>query len=187
MDDPQRRGAQFVLMEIVRTLSLLMAPVLSFTAEEIWQHLPDFAGKTSSVHLAELPTVRTEWINEALAQRWGEFLSIRDDILKALENARQAKKIGNALEAKVVCFAENDPKPLLQSFANLADLLQVSQFEWGEATTEAYRSERFATFTVDVQKAEGQKCERCWRWDRDVGKFSDHPTLCGRCHGVVTK
>ncbi len=186
-NSPARRDAQGVLFEIITSLSRMMAPILSFTAEEVWQHIPNFEGKASSVHLTEFPAPLADHLNESLAGRWEKFRNLRDEILKALEMSRQQKVIGNALEAKLILVASEEPEVLLRSFGDsLPELFQVSQVEWGtEIASDASPSDNFPTFFIDVKRAEGQKCERCWRWRPEVGRFSDHPTLCERCHEVL--
>jgi isoleucyl-tRNA synthetase len=184
---PERRGAQAVLFDLAATLAPMMAPILSFTAEEIWQHIPRFRGKEDSVHLADFPEAHLEWINEALAARWEDFRQVRDELLKALEKARREKVIGQSLEARLIVTADGAPQTLLESFgSSLRDLVQVSRIEWGaEIPPEAFRSEKFPSLFVEVKKAEGKKCERCWVWSPAVGTFPDHPALCERCHEVI--
>lgn len=187
-NSPLRKESQRVLFSIVSTLARLMAPILSFTGEEIWQHIPSFKGKSPSVHLADFPVASVQDIDENLAHRWGEFRLVRNEVLKALEKARQEKVIGNALEAKLVVTASEEPLYLLKSFEKaLPDLFQVSQFEWGmDISEKACKSENFPSLFIEVQKAEGKKCERCWRWSPMVGTFKDHPLLCDRCYGVLS-
>ncbi len=182
-----RRNAQKVFFEMITVLARLMAPILAFTAEEIWQSIPDYSGKEKSVHLTSFPKPDTHWIDESLASRWDSFFKLRSEILKGLEKARQAKMIGNSLEAKLVIIAEGDPKRELESFnTTLTDLLQVSQVEWGMDISEsAMKSEQFPTLFMDVKKADGKKCDRCWRWNITVGDYPDHPTVCDRCYEVV--
>ncbi|HEX5035869.1 MAG TPA: isoleucine--tRNA ligase [bacterium] len=185
--DPARRGAQRVLFEIAATLARIMAPILSFTSEEIWDHLPAVPNKATSVHLTGFPAADPAWVNEALAERWENFQAVRAEVLKVLEKARQAKTIGTSLEAKVILTATDEPEALLRSFENdLPDLLQASQVVWGTAlSSNATRSEAFPTLFIEVVKADGAKCERCWRFSTRVGEFSDHPTVCERCHDVL--
>src|SRR5262249_2555963 len=118
--DPARRAAQRVLFEIASALARIMAPILSFTAEEVWEYLPAFSGKAPSVHLTSFPTSDPTWINEALAEHWENFQAARGEVLKVLEKARQAKVIGTSLEAKVILTATDEPESLLKSFG--ADL-----------------------------------------------------------------
>ncbi len=187
-NDPHRKAAQKVLFEIVTVLAKLMAPILSFTAEEIWQHIPNFPGKESSIHLTNLPKPNEANLNESLAGRWENFRDLRNEILKALERARQEKIIGNSLEAKLIFTAADDPLTLLESFGDqLPTLFQVSQVKWSDdISPTAKPSEQYPSLFIEVQKAEGQKCERCWKWSTEVGQWTDHPQLCGTCHHVMT-
>lgn len=179
-----RRSAQTVLFEITSVLARLMAPILSFTGEEIWQHLPQFSGKKPSVHLESLPTSNPKFINEALANRWERFEEIRGEILKVLERARQAKIIGNSLEAKVVLIATGEPENILEPLKqDLPGLLLVSQVEWGtNLAAEATPTERFPTLYVEVKPAEGQKCERCWTWSTEISPKN----ICPKCVEVLS-
>lgn len=187
-NDPHRKAAQKVLFEIVTVLAKLMAPILSFTAEEIWQHIPNFPGKESSIHLTNLPKPQETFLNESLASRWEKFRTLRNEILKALERARQEKIIGNSLEAKLIFTAADEPLTLLESFKDqLPTLFQVSQVQWSDDISPAAKpSEQYPSLFIEVQKAEGQKCERCWKWSTEVGKHTDHPQLCGTCHHILT-
>ncbi len=186
-NDKQRKASQRILFEIATTLSRLMAPIMVFTSEEIWQHLPSFEGKTTSVHLAPFPTSQTVYMDEGMASRWDEFRELRDEFLKVLEQARAKKLIGNSLEAKITIIAEAGPEQTLAHFKDsLNDLLQVSEVDWGTNLTDDYtRSEKYPTLFMKVSKAAGEKCERCWRWSTQVGKHPAHPTLCTRCHDVI--
>ncbi len=184
--DPARRSAQWVLFQIVSTLTRLMAPILSFTAEDIWKHLPGFSGKTASVHLAEWPVPDPRWMDETLASRWERYSEIRNEVLKALEGARQAKVIGNSLEARLLLFAAEEPKSLLEEMGGAArDIFQVSQIEWLDEPPDLPPSERFPTLFTQIVPARGAKCERCWMWATDVGQSTSHPTLCARCDAVL--
>ena len=185
-NDPQRRAAQFVLSETASVLARLMAPILSFTAEEVWSYLPSFAGKEQSVHLASFPEPQPARIDESLSSRWGRFRELRDEIMKALEKARADKVIGSGLEAKVIWIAEGEPETLLDSFQHqLPTLFIVSQVEKGLDIPEtAYRSPVFPTLFVKVEKADGKKCLRCWNYSRTVGTL-DPPDLCERCRRVI--
>lgn len=185
---PARRGAQKVLFEIVTVMSQLMAPILAFTSEEIWKHLPNFNDKTSSIHLSRFPQADQAAINEALSSRWENFKELRTDILKNLEEARQNKVIGNSLEAKIIFTAADEPLHLLESFGNqLSDLLQVSQIEWSEDISEkAKPSSLFPSLFIEIQRANGVKCERCWKWREDIGADATHPTICKACIEAIT-
>ncbi|MBI2980809.1 MAG: isoleucine--tRNA ligase, partial [Deltaproteobacteria bacterium] len=187
--NPSRKAAQWVLFQTASVLARLIAPILSFTAEEIWNFLPLFSKKPASVHLTDLPETDNQWINEPLGRKWDRLREIRTEVLKALEIARVEKLIGSSLEAKVLLVAEGEIEKSLKSLQEfLRSFLIVSQVEWAEEISEkAYQSKTIPNLFVSVQKADGRKCERCWNWSAAVGQFSDHPTLCDRCHGVIAK
>jgi isoleucyl-tRNA synthetase len=186
--DPGRRAAQFVLYQIVSSLARLMAPILSFTAEEIWQLIPNSPDKAASVHLTDLPVANPKFVDDALASRWENYLEIRDEGLKTLEGSRQAKIIGNSLEAKLIIDATDDPKKQLNGFTgSLKDFFQVSQVEMLEKPLDDMKAgETMPTLFLQVTHADGQKCERCWMWQKDVGQSASYPTLCQRCAEVLT-
>jgi isoleucyl-tRNA synthetase len=183
-----RRGSQTVLFELVCTLSVLMAPILVFTAEEVWETIPAFHGKEESVHLTSFPAKQEQWLSESLASTWEILRVVRDNILRALEEKRQAKLIGNALEARVFLYSSGDLADLLKDYENdLADLFIVSQVEILSMEPEdAVSAHSLNELSILIQKAEGEKCERCWKWATTVGDFSDHPTVCHQCHKSLT-
>lgn len=174
-DSPERRAAQWVLYNIAECLIKLIAPILSFTAEEAWQHLP--FKKTESVFLDRMPDVEESFIDEELQQRWEKLIEIRDEVNKALEIKRQEKFIGNSLEAKVILYVDENLKNFLKRYYDfLPTLFIVSQVELKDSFSEG--------FTVSVQKAEGQKCQRCWNYSPEVGKL-EIPDVCPRCYHVL--
>ncbi|OGP17040.1 MAG: isoleucine--tRNA ligase [Deltaproteobacteria bacterium RIFCSPLOWO2_02_FULL_50_16] len=179
----ERLSAQKVLFEITKTLSPLMAPILSFTAEEIWTHMGDFPGKVPSVHLASLPEPKTEWIDETLATRWQTFQNIRDKILTALEKARKDKMIGNSLEAAVFIGAGKETQALLEQYRDiLPQLFIVSQVNLIKETMKSFSHESESeNLLIEVKKALGKKCERCWNYAMTVGDDPQHPLICHRC------
>jgi isoleucyl-tRNA synthetase len=168
------------LFDILVALTKLMAPVLSFTAEEIWRMLPEQTRKeagASSVHLASFPTANPRWTDEALAQRWERLLVLRSTIQAELETQRRDKVIGSSLEAKVVIKAGRERYRFLKPYErDLPGLLIVSQVELEEAP----QLDQEVTVVV-VLKAEGQKCARCWNYRASVGTVAEHPTICDRC------
>jgi isoleucyl-tRNA synthetase len=168
--------------EILNALVRLMAPVLSFTAEEVWQMIPKQPNKLESVHLNEFPPVRSDLLDDALEARWEVLLSVRDEVLKALEAARKAKLIGTSLEARVELLAEPELLTLLSRYeADLPTLFIVSAVDLGSLGPEA--AER--RVEVRVQRAEGQKCARCWTFSESVGRSLRYPDVCARCAGVL--
>jgi isoleucyl-tRNA synthetase len=178
-DSPRRRSTQTVLYRLARGLCAALSPILAFTADEAWEFIPGHGG--GSVHLAVWEPVRLTLSEEEQA-RWRRIFEVRDLALASLERERQAKNIGKALEAKVVLRGPaNALEPLTEKDAEtLRELLNVSRLtlEDGEPS---------AGLAVEVSKAGGLKCERCWHWETDVGTDAEHPTLCGRCAAVVRK
>jgi isoleucyl-tRNA synthetase len=175
----QRRSAQTVLVEVLKDLIRVFAPLLSFTAEEAWQCLPRGARDRQSVHLAEMPEVRDGFVDAGLAERWAELLHTRGFVLKALEDARRSGLIGNSLEAKVSVSADGDTFKLLDSFGtSLPSVFIVSEVELSE-------SEGTDEPKVSVEKAAGLKCVRCWNYRTSVGRNPDYPDICDRCVAQV--
>lgn len=164
-----RRSAQTALHKIADSLVRLMAPLLAFTADEAWENLP--ATAVPSVHMAEFPEV-LEADNSDLTANWERLFAIRDDVLKALETARNDKQIGSSLEAKVVLTTDAETtRFLLDYYTELRYIFIVSQVEVHEGVSCA----------VEIKKADGEKCERCWNYSTRVGEFTEWPTVCERC------
>jgi len=183
----QRRSAQTVLHETLVSLLKLLAPVLSVTAEEAWQSLRrqlEALGSTrrlpESVFLVDFPVAREDWIAPDLERRWREVLSYRDRVKKLLESKRAAKEMGSSLEAKVVIrVRERTVFDLLSALgpAALAEAFIVSQVELDYAPDLPGQEDTL----VLVERAEGEKCARCWRYTKDVGQDCAWPRLCLRC------
>ncbi len=184
-----RRGSQTVLFEIVTALAKLMAPILSFTAEEIWQVLPDSkekGSKLSSVHLAEFPEAPTVFTNLELHRTWEYLFQVRKVVQGALEKKRRDKVIGSSLEGKVVLQATEPQCALLQRYLeDLPALFIVSCVEVKPIVEVVEKEHELADISlglvIDVVKAEGTKCDRCWNIRKDVGAQPEHLTLCSRC------
>ncbi len=170
-----RRSAQTALYRIADALCRLMSPLLVFTADEAWENLP---GQTvPSVHIAEFPKANGADTSVLMAN-WERIFSIRDEVLKALEAARNDKQIGSSLEAKVVLTTDAaTTRFLLDYYDQLRYIFIVSQVEVHEGTA----------FAVEIEKAEGQKCERCWNYSTRVGEFSNWPTVCERCNTALSE
>jgi isoleucyl-tRNA synthetase len=193
-DDPKRRASQTVCFEILTALTRLMAPVLTFTADEVWSYIPG-RGKPESVHLGLFPEERGEWMNERLAVDWERLLEVRGEVSRALEVARQQGKIGKGIDA--VVFIPSAPeeqwRPLLEAKgeALLTTVFNVSGTRLKQgAPREAvhYESQDIPGLVVEVVPAQllgWKKCERCWTWSARVGEDAAHPTLCERCTPVV--
>ncbi len=178
-DAHERRSSQTVLLEILVALTKLMAPILSFTAEEVWRMLPA-AGEqgAASVHLTGFPSAEAAWTDAALAQRWEELLKVRSEVQARLEEQRREKVIGSSLEAGVIIEANQSRYDLLGRYErDLPGVFIVSQVELRKAPDLDLR--------VTVVKAKGRKCERCWNYRESVGRDARHPTLCDRCVEAV--
>ena len=189
-DAPVRRSAQTTIYRILTTLVKIVAPVLSFTAEEVWQHMPETVDKEESVHLTDWPTAHPEYRNADLEARWQEFLSYRSDLMRVLEGARQAKTIGHALDAAVTVYAEGETYDFLATWKDrLATLLIVSEATVvkGTAPENAVPGEEHEDMKIVVTASTHVKCERCWIHSESVGKDERHPTLCARCAAVLTQ
>jgi isoleucyl-tRNA synthetase len=186
-DDPRRRAAQTACADILGALLRLMAPILAFTAEEAWRHVPGTRGE--SVHLERFPEVPLEWLDDGLKAEWDRLLETRREVAKALELARARKVIGSGLEAsvRIVSAPEDIPALLAAKRDLLKTLFIVSRVELHGSATGAvvYESQEIPGFVVAVAKAPGRKCERCWVWSERVGEDPRHPTLCERCVPVV--
>jgi isoleucyl-tRNA synthetase len=176
-NSPRRRSTQTALHRLVTGLCRMLAPILAFTADEAWELIPG-AGRDASVHEAEWQVTGFAW-SEAEQMAWSRLFQIRERVLPELEKERQAKNIGKALDAKVTITGTNpmlvDGKIHLEA---LRELLNVSQLE--------IHAENGTDLSVVVSKAAGQKCERCWHWEEDVGEEAAHPTLCGRCVEAIS-
>ena len=193
-DSPLRRGSQTVLFEIVVAMTKLMAPVLSFTAEEIWRTMPEACKKsvgTTSVHLAAFPDITMEWINPDIERRWEDLLHLRGEVQAKLEGKRREGVIGAPLEAKVTIYAQRANPAMYDVFKPyenfLSTLFIVSQVELVavDNVDANIMSDLSDGFGVVVDRASGRKCERCWNYREAVGKDATHPTLCDRCVEVV--
>jgi isoleucyl-tRNA synthetase len=181
----RRRSCQTVLALVVETLAKLLAPVLSHLAEDIWQFIPYEVG-AKSVFLTRWPELPGDWHQPELAQTWQQWRQLRTDVNKVLETARAAKTIGSSLEAQVM-IRVSDPHVFAQLQAlntptngvdELRYLLLVSQVqvEQGEAPH---------PWTIQMQLAQGQKCQRCWNYSGQVGHNPDYPDICERCTAAL--
>ena len=179
-DSPERRSGQTAMYLLLRDLVRLMAPVLSFTAEEVWGYIPGAKAQAESVHMTEFPGEGPALVDEPLAERWERLLEVRDEVLRALEGARKAKAIGTSLEAQVTVEADGLLAELLERYrAELPSLFIVSAVEVRRSAGDA------PGVGVTVARASGAKCERCWTYSPSVGRAVAHPTLCTRCVDVL--
>lgn len=189
-DSVERRAAQTVMNEVLEVLVKMIAPILSFTAEEIWENLPEASKNSESIFLADWYEEKDEYLNSELEEKWQGLVKMRKDINKNLEKARQGenKIIGNSLDAKISIYSEN--KDMLEEMKANKDLLEmvfiVSEVEIVDKADESYvDGEEMPEVKIKVSHAEGGKCERCWKYSTGVGESEEHPTVCPRCAGVL--
>ena len=182
-----RRSAQAAVWRIGEALVRLLAPIMSFTCEEIWPYLPPISGREESVHLASFPTpaeIAAESVSQAdpkSDEDWNALRSVRDEVLKALEDARNNKLIGGGLEASVHVTASDALYAVLKRYQDqLRYLFIVSAVDLTEGAGNGTGSVQ-----VEVKKADGQKCERCWNYSIHVGEDKNYPTVCERCSAVL--
>lgn len=179
-----RRSGQTAIWRLSYALVRLLAPILTFTSEEVWDHLVKPEGAPESVHLALFPEPEelTAGLDDSHRQRasnWDRLLEVRDAVLKRLEEARQEKAIGAPLEARVHLRADGDLYPLLADYLpELPALFIVSQ-----VTVEQKAGE----LEIQVDRALGRKCERCWKYSPEVGSDPDWPTICPACVEAVAE
>ena len=171
----ERRSAQTVLYKIGMSLIKLMAPILPFTAEEIYLALP--FEKLESIHLELWPKLET--VNQELMKKWEKIRNVRESVLKALEEERQIGHIGHPLEASVILKVDQGTREILETLTSqeLADIFIVSKATLSEEINDDIQ--------VKVEHAPGKKCERCWKYSETVGENPKYPTVCARCASVL--
>ena len=194
-DSSRRRVVQAVLHQCLVDLVRLMAPVLSFTSEEIWGHIPESSRPDSdqeakSVHLAAFPDPKDQWIDEDLASKWERLLIVRGEVLRELEKFRHQRKIGASLDAQVWLYAKDSLHTFLKDYEEqLAGYFMVSDLQlifWKDPLpVGAIEGQDLKELGISVGKAGGEKCARCWRYRNDIGRNHHHPGLCTRCTKVV--
>jgi isoleucyl-tRNA synthetase len=187
-DSTLRRSGQTVFLKLAEGIVRLMAPILSFTAEEVWEHLP--GDRPQSVFLTDFLTPDDTWADPDLEKRYQDLTVVREVVTKALEEKRQAKEIGNSLEAGVrIHVVDPDQGAFLSSFAgSLADLFIVSAVSVelvDSLPAGSFNDENVPGVGVEIHGAEGDKCERCWKYTPEVGTFEDHPGICSRCREAL--
>ncbi len=193
-NSPGRRSAQTVLHKILLTLVRLIAPLLPFTAEEIWGHLARKDENVASIHLSSWPQLPDDYLDANLEERWKELLRIREEVYRALEKARNEKVLGNSLEAEVTIFSTSPEKTFfLKGYEEqLPTIFIVSRVELREAEKGLPEGvapgEEIKELGVRIKKAPGDKCQRCWTYSETVGESQEHPTACRRClEAIITK
>ena len=188
-DSPARRRAQSTLYELLLDLTRLMAPILSFTAEEIWTYLPG-AERQESVHLASFPELRPGLPDEALLAKYEFLLKVRDEINRGLEEARKGKVLATAQEARVTLGTEdaellgrlNGDAEALKILSQVAVLTVMDQ---PASLGQALAAQEIPGLFVQVDRAAGEKCVRCWFTLASVGEDPQHPQICHRCRQAL--
>ncbi len=184
-----RRSAQTALWRLGDALVRLLAPIMSFTSEEVWSYLPASVRLQESVHLTEFPqpedltgALPAGFDRAQLESEWELLLNVRTEVLKALEEARARKEIGGGLEAQIVLGAPESLHPLLERYREqLRYLFIVSDVVLEKATT----ANGDSALAIKVNRAPGEKCERCWNYSVHVGEDKTYPTVCERCSAVL--
>ncbi|HLW84885.1 MAG TPA: isoleucine--tRNA ligase [Candidatus Sulfotelmatobacter sp.] len=188
-NSPGRRSAQTALWRISEAMARLLAPILTFTCEEVWQHLPKMAGRLESIHLAEFPVAAAilgdELVSEEDTQQlqdWTTLLAVREQALKALEEERNSKRIGKSLEAQLVITAAD---PAYSVLARYKDQLRYLFIVSAVTLTQGSGNGSTGGVHLEVKKADGAKCDRCWNYSPHVGEDKTYPTICERCSAVL--
>jgi isoleucyl-tRNA synthetase len=187
-DSLKRRSAQTVLYELAHVLVRLLVPILAFTTEEIWQHLPKPAGAPVSVQLTSWPQAREDWVDEALESRWERIILIREEVDKGLEEGRRNKVVQHSTQAAVELFAEGELASFLKEVHPLlAPVFLVSQVEVREdpPAADAWPGQKVPGLFLRVKPAPGRRCARCWLYSPQVGEREDFPEVCPRCARVL--
>ncbi len=180
----KRRSAQTALFEIATTLVRSMAPILAFTAEEVWEHLPAFPGKKESVHLELLPEPVAAYEDASIEEQWEQILDVRAEVNRALELTRKNKKVGHSLDAEITLGVSG---PLMEHLRGYEDMLSrvfiVSRviLAGPESLDSAIEAVDIPGLLIQVKPASAKKCARCWIHDETVGADSNQPEICSRC------
>ncbi|ADO82448.1 isoleucine--tRNA ligase [Ilyobacter polytropus] len=191
-DSVDRRAAQTVMYEVLVSMNKMIAPILSFTAEEIWSKIPETSKDAESILISKWYENNDQYIDEELAAKWDQIIKIRKDANKSLEKARQGENriIGNSLDAKVLIKLNDEglAKLLEENRELIEGVLIVSSLEIVSETDETFtEGEEVEGMFVKVLHAEGEKCERCWKYSTEIGTLEEHPTICPRCSEVLSK
>jgi len=182
----ERRSGQTAMHQVLLTMVRLMAPVLSFTADEVWGYMKESA-KTKTVFLSPFPRVEEKRLDASLEARWDRILAVRGETAKVLEFLRRDKKIGHSLDAVVTLYATSELAGFLDGYKkDLAFIFIVSRVELAPeagAPADAYMSDVVKGLRVTAGPAPGVKCGRCWMYSETVGTVKEHPGVCARCAG----
>ena len=186
-DSETRRAAQTTIYKVLDTLTLLLAPIISFTANEIWQFMPHDASRNAeNVILNDYPSLTGVKVDNGFAAKWEKLHTLRDDVKKAIENARNQKIIGASLDSEVELFANGETLDFLnENESVLPEILIVSSVKITDGDGGDFHGDM--SVGVTVRKAGGEKCERCWSYSNTVGSNAEHATLCARCAKIISE
>ncbi|MBZ4642508.1 MAG: Isoleucyl-tRNA synthetase [Deferribacteraceae bacterium] len=186
-DSNFRRSAQTVNFVILKELCVLMSPILSFTADEVWEYLPEFKGKSRYVFTEHFAPVDESIFDDKLYKKWETIYEIKKDVNKALELKRVEKVIGHPLDAKVTIGASDDILSILKADEGIEKIFIVSEvvLKKFEEVEEGFIPEN-RKLKIAVEASNNEKCERCWIKSETVGKFEDHKTICERCYNEIS-
>lgn len=185
-DSVTRRAAQTVIYRVLEALTLLIAPILAFTSDEIWRYMRHTSDKNAQrAVFNDMPKPYGLKCDAAFMATWEKIHALRDDVQKALEEARTAKVIGASLEARVTLFATDNLFDFIHSVIDdLPDVFIVSEVALEKGDNGSFKG-NVEGLTISVSKAAGEKCERCWKYTADVGADPEHPGICARCASVI--
>ena len=186
-DSRERRSAQTALYHLLHSLVRLLAPILSFTMEEAWQHMAKSPQDPESVHLALFPQPTEGILARDRFQAWESLMEVRKEVTRALEMARKDGLIGHPFDAKVILHFPQGQLEFLETFSPevLREFFIVSAVELDHQGEGPVKGEEFPALSITVEPAPGEKCERCWVFSTTVGQDPQHPTLCQRCLEVL--
>ncbi len=180
----QRRAAQTVIFRILVAITQIITPILAYTSQEVWSHIPAFDGKQQYAVLHDIPAAGRYKLSDEEKEKWDKIIAITQDVKKVLETARAEKQIGSSLEASVVLNCSDELFGFVSSVqAELPDIFIVSQVVVQQGSAGAQGE--VEGLQVEVRFADGQKCERCWQYHTDVGSDAKYPTVCGRCAAIL--
>ncbi len=184
-DSHFRRSAQTVLFTLIREMSVIMSPILSFTADEIWEYIPAYKGKPDFVFEETFPEI-SNYEDKKLEEKWDKITAIRKEVNKALELARADKLIGHSLDAKVTLASQENLEDVLTCDEGINRIFIISELVFGDYETmeDGYKSENMP-LKIFIEQAPYEKCERCWVRSDSIGSDSEHPTICSRCASQV--
>ena len=180
------------MCELLYEMTLLMSPLLVFTADEVWGYLPQSIRKEESVHMARFPETNLSFQDPELMEKWEKLIEIRGEVSKCIEKARAKKEIGHPLDAQVtLSVKDEDLYKFLSSYQEtlkailIVSSVKISQRKEG-SFPEFIANSEIPGLGINIGKAPGEKCERCWQFSPTVGEDKTHPSLCSKCRLAIT-